>query len=406
MQNGHQQFALLLDFENLVISLENSTPDAEKPFDLNRTLRFLEKRYGQVVYRKAIADWGNPTFRKYSVDLQRAGVEMQHVVRIGYNAKNTADTYMVLEAMACVLQYPDIGGYIIATGDVDFLPLITRLKATGRMVVGMGAEGAISSSLLQNCDEYVCCGPEGLQVKDRRSADMGSVINALRVAFRDQDELSMGEVEQALQRELPGFTPEDYGVADTGDLLAQLPSFAAMRDEQGQTHVTWAGPRRPPRAAVSPPASGELSFDDYMHATRWFMADADIRDRILRAIFHAISDGSAMEVSDLRAAVDPNEDMTDKQWYGTLFSLKCGGGLYEHPDGNEHSMNDRRVSLFRGVEHEDEFRVRYYTSLFHKAYGERDDLTPERCAELLYGDESDTKIGLFTEVFDRLARRR
>ena len=190
------------------------------------------------------------------------------------------------------------------------------------------------------------------------------------------------------------------------DLLAQLPSFAAMRDEQGQTHVTWAGPRRPPRAAVSPPASGELSFDDYMHATRWFMADADIRDRILRAIFHAISDGSAMEVSDLRAAVDPNEDMTDKQWYGTLFSLKCGGGLYEHPDGNEHSMNDRRVSLFRGVEHEDEFRVRYYTSLFHKAYGERDDLTPERCAELLYGDESDTKIGLFTEVFDRLARRR
>ena len=407
MDNGRKQFALLLDFENLVISIENSSPEAAKPFDLNGALRFLEKRYGQVVYRKAIADWGNPTFRKYAVDLQRAGVEMQHVVRIGYSGKNTADTYLVLEAMACILQYPDIGGYIIATGDVDFLPLITRLKATGRTVVGMGAEGAIATSLLQNCDEYVCCGPEGLQVKDRRSADMGSVINALGVVFRSQDELPLPEVEQALRRELPGFCPENYGAASIEELLAQLPSFLRADGDGDDRRVAWTGPRRAPRPAAAQTAqtSGELSFSDYMQATRWFMADPEGRDRILRAIFHALSDGATMAVADLRDTVDPDHDMSDKQWYGTLFSLKCGGGLYEHPDGGEHSMDNRRVSLFRGVEDEDEFRVRYYTSLFHKAYGERDDISPESCAELLYGEEAETKIALFAEVFDRLARR-
>lgn len=402
MRNGHQQFALLLDFENLVISLENNVPDAEKPFNLNRTLRFLENRYGQVVYRKAIADWSNPTFRKYAVDLQRGGVEMQHVVRIGYNAKNAADTYLVLEAMACVLQYPDISGYIIATGDVDFLPLITRLKAMGRKVIGMGAEGAIANSLLQNCDEYVCCGVDGLKVKDRTSVDSGNVVNALRGILRDRSERSLAEVEQALRRELPGFSPEDYGAGDLASLLMQLRSFVAVEDGK----VRWEGPREVQRAAEPAPVNGDMSFADYMHATRWFVADAELRDRVLRAIFHTLADGSTLEVSDLRAAVDPDEEMSDKQWYGTLFSLKCGGGLYEHPDGGDQAMNCRRVSLFRGVEDEDEFRIRYYCSLFHKAFGEREDITPERCAELLYGDEAETKVGLFQEVFERLSRRR
>jgi uncharacterized LabA/DUF88 family protein len=402
MRNGHQQFALLMDFENLIISLENSAPEAEKPFNLNRTLRFLEDRYGQVVYRKAIADWGNPTFRKYAVDLQRSGVEMQHVVRIGYNAKNTADTYLVLEAMACVLQYPDIGGYIIATGDVDFLPLITRLKATGRKVIGMGAEGAIANSLLQNCDEYICCGTDGLAVKDRLASDTGAVVNALRAVFQDQESLSLDELEEALRRELPGFTPADYGATDLPQLLGGLRNFVSLDG----TTAAWEGPRSVRQAQTPPPADGELSFEDYMHNTRWFVSDPDLRDRVLRAIFHTLSDGFSLEVSDLRAAVDPNEEMSDKQWFGTLFSLKCGGGLYEHPDNGDHAISGRRVSLFRGVEHEDEFRARYYTSLFHKAYGERDDITPELCAELLYGDEAETKTGLFQDVFARLARRR
>lgn len=403
MHNGQPQFALLLDFENLIISLENSVPEAEKPFNLNRTLRFLENRYGQVVYRKAIADWSNPTFRKYAVDLQRSGVEMQHVVRIGYNAKNTADTYLVLEAMNCLLQYPDIGGYIIATGDVDFLPLISRLKASGRKVIGMGAEGAIAGSLLQNCDEYVCCSGEGLEVKDRCCVDTGVVVNALRAVFRERGERSLVEVEQGLRREIPGFSPEDYGAADLVALLGQVRNFVAV--ENGR--VRWEGPIEPPRESGTPaPADGELSFADYMHATRWFVTDPELRDRVLRAMFHTLADGSTLDVADLRAAVDPNEEMTDKQWYGTLFSLKCGGGLYEHPEAGEHSMDARRVSLFRGIEDEDEFRIRYYCSLFHKAYGEREDITPELCAELLYGEEAESKVGLFQDIFSRLARRR
>jgi hypothetical protein len=278
----------------------------------------------------------------------------------------SATTYLVLEAMACVLQYPDIGGYIIATGDVDFLPLISRLKATGRKVIGMGAEGAIAGSLLQNCDEYICCSADGLVVKDRSAADTGTVVNALRGVFRDCEDMELSEVEQALGRELPGFLPTEYGASSLAHLLGQLRNFVSLHEDGRTTKVVWEGPRTASRSRATAPNEGELSFGDYMHNTRWFVPDAELRDRVLRATFHTLSDGSAMDVMDLRAAVDPDEELADKQWYGTLFSLKCGGGLYEHPDGGEHSLNGRRVSLFRGIEDEDEFRTRYYASLFHK----------------------------------------
>ncbi|NLE54538.1 MAG: NYN domain-containing protein, partial [Lentisphaerae bacterium] len=187
MEKREQQIALLMDFENLVIGLENNEPDVERPFAMDDIIRFLEQHYGRVVYRKAFADWSNSKFRKYGQDLMRSGVEMQHVVRVGYNAKSTADTFLVLQAMDCVLHYPAIDMYVLVTGDADFLPLISRLKATGRKVVGLGTEGTIANTLIQNCDEYIYYGSDGLRLQAKTLLDKTPVINALRKILGSRD---------------------------------------------------------------------------------------------------------------------------------------------------------------------------------------------------------------------------
>jgi len=49
--------------------------------------------------------------------------------------------------------------------------------------------------------------------------------------------------------------------------------------------------------------------------------------------------------------------------------------------------------------------IRYYTSLFHKAYTERPDLTARMCAELMHPDSVEEHIPLYEQVLDELSKR-
>ena len=111
MNSQNHHLALLMDFENLIIGLENNDPTEEKPFSILAVIQYLESHYGTVIYRKAFADWSNAKFRKYAMELSRAGVEMQHVVRSGYNSKNASDTHLVIQAMDCMLHHPLINRF-------------------------------------------------------------------------------------------------------------------------------------------------------------------------------------------------------------------------------------------------------------------------------------------------------
>ena len=134
------QTAILIDFENLIIGVENNDPEAQKTFSIKKILQFVDKNYGHVTFKKAFADWSNQKFRKYAQDMMRNGIEMQHIVRSGYGNKNFNESHMTIAAMDCISRNPMVDTIVLATGDADFLPLINHLKATGRQVLGIGAE--------------------------------------------------------------------------------------------------------------------------------------------------------------------------------------------------------------------------------------------------------------------------
>ena len=51
---------------------------------------------------------------------------------------------------------------------------------------------------------------------------------------------------------------------------------------------------------------------------------------------------------------------------------------------------------------EDDFLIRYYTSLFKKAYEDRPNLTPQECAELMHPENVESALPLFERVFQNL----
>ncbi|MGI5925179.1 MAG: NYN domain-containing protein [Lentisphaeria bacterium] len=400
MEKQELQLALLMDFENLVIGLENNEPDVERPFAMDDIIRFLEQQYGRVVYRKAFADWSNSKFRKYGQDLMRSGVEMQHVVRVGYNAKSTADTFLVLQAMDCVLHYPAISMYVLVTGDADFLPLISRLKATGRKVVGLGTEGTIANTLIQNCDEYIYYGSDGLRLQAKTLVDKTPVINALRKILSSRD-YSLPALAEQLTRLLPDFSPTAYGNHDLQDFLRSIAPFVRLVQGSDGLWAQWVGNRRNGSRQQSAQA-----LEDYLRATRWYILDGTVRDRVLRDIYAAMMDkNEAFLGEELRNRIDPGHEIEERTWYGTILSLLYGYCLWENPETADEAMQQRQISLHRSVRSEEDFLLRYYASLFHKAFTERPELSAQAMAELMHPDDVAGHLDFFEQVMQVLKSR-
>src|SRR5256885_15344024 len=56
--------------------------------------------------------------------------------------------------MDLVSTRPEIGTYILLSGDSDFSSLVIKLKEYGKYVIGVGIRESSSDLLVMNCDEY------------------------------------------------------------------------------------------------------------------------------------------------------------------------------------------------------------------------------------------------------------
>ena len=61
---------------------------------------------------------------------------------------------MAIDALELVFTRPEIGTFILLSGDSDFSALVLKLKEYGKYVVGVGIRESASDLLMQNCDEY------------------------------------------------------------------------------------------------------------------------------------------------------------------------------------------------------------------------------------------------------------
>jgi uncharacterized protein (TIGR00288 family) len=137
-QQDEQRLALFIDFENIAIGVRDAH---YRKFDVNLVLeRLLDK--GKLLVKKAYADWHR--YSDYKRAFHEAAIELIEVPQKSVGGKNSADIRLVVDAMDMSFQKEHITCFVVASGDSDFSPLVSKLKENNKYVIGLGVKNSTS----------------------------------------------------------------------------------------------------------------------------------------------------------------------------------------------------------------------------------------------------------------------
>lgn len=95
-------------------------------------------KYGVATVRRAYGDWSDGRLARWKPQLNRLAI--QPVQQFAYvTGKNATDFALVIDAMD-LLYAGNVDGFVIVSSDSDFTRLANRLRESGKVVYGIGAE--------------------------------------------------------------------------------------------------------------------------------------------------------------------------------------------------------------------------------------------------------------------------
>src|SRR5687768_607797 len=143
------RIAVFIDFDNVEIGVKSTIGGQ---FDIGLVLEAIKER-GEIVTKIAYSDW------KRAGDYSR--LLTQHAIRMVQRNltpggdKNGADITMALDALEMAFTHDHINAFVIVGGDSDFISLVEKLKQYGRKVIVVGGRQFTSSTMQQNCHEFI-----------------------------------------------------------------------------------------------------------------------------------------------------------------------------------------------------------------------------------------------------------
>ncbi|GEM_PF-2708098 len=405
MAQKSQQLALLIDYDNLMGFNGKNEGDPNRNYSHQDVIAYLESHYGPVVFCKAYGDWSGPRTRHTITDLSKAGAEMQFIPRAtgtAFRVPGYAAVCMGLDALDALARNPELGGVVFGTNDLALLPFVTRVRAMGKSVYILGPEAASAAALTRVADEFIATAENTVRAKAPNCTDKAQVLYAIKTILVN-GEMPIAELEEKVLAAMPDFSTADFACNTFEEFLRNIANTTVKLTKQEDESLMVGLGNCHNASAYSDEELQSFDLGQYMQATRWHITDGDIRDKVLHNIYIIFSEkGREMSNEDLRNTVDPDHVVEDRPWQGTIWSLIFGACLWENPKTSNQPQSRRLLSLFRTVTSEDDFLVRYYTSLFKKAFEDRPSLTPQMCAELMHPENVEGALPLFERVFENL----
>ena len=246
--------ALLIDFDNVTMGVRS---------DLTKELKALLNSdiiKGKVTVQRAYADWRR--YPQYVMPLTERSIDMIWATAVGSTKKTATDIRLAIDAMELVFTRPEIGTFIILSGDSDFSSLILKLKEYGKYVVGIGIRESASDLLIQNCDEYYSYSELAGLNKEVESAtaqrDPWELLrDAVARMVQQGDVMRSDRLKQVMQQIDPNFDERNAGFNRFSKFVAEAANRGLVvlnKLDNGQFEVVAAsGVAAQPRAGTSSP---------------------------------------------------------------------------------------------------------------------------------------------------------
>lgn len=190
--------ALLIDYEN--VGLDSIQYLLDQISDV-----------GRVIIKRAYADWSAQGGKRDQ--LLELGIEAKHHFRSSKSGKNSSDICLAIDAIDLLYGAP-VDTFVIVSSDSDFVPLVSKLRAAGKVVIGAGRRGVVSPTLIKSCDRYIYLDEAkraSNMVRQERlpHTTMGQVeslvVRALEASMDDQGQVVGSKLYQTMLRIDPSF---------------------------------------------------------------------------------------------------------------------------------------------------------------------------------------------------------
>lgn len=239
---------LLIDFDNVTLGIRS---------DLQTELKNLLSSdivKGKVAVQRAYADWRR--YPQYVVPLTESSIDLIFATAYGSAKKNATDIRLAIDAMELVFTRPEIGTFILLSGDSDFSSLVIKLKEYGKYVIGVGIRESSSDLLVQNCDEYYSYNALAGLVKSSEEEVVKRdpwelVTEAITRMKRNGDVMRADRLKQVMQQIDSSFDEKNLGMSKFSRFVADAAHRGLLtltKLENGQFEV---GPPRTAGALTS-----------------------------------------------------------------------------------------------------------------------------------------------------------
>jgi uncharacterized protein (TIGR00288 family) len=198
----------MIDFDNVTMAIRSDLQT-----ELKRLLQ-SEMIRGKVAVQRAYADWRR--YPQYIVPLSESSIDLIFAPAHGANKKNATDIRLAIDALELVFTRPEIGTFILLSGDSDFSSLVLKLKEYGKYVIGVGIRESSSDLLIQNCDEYYSYNElagftKTSDVEYVKRDPWELVVEAVKQMTAHNDVMRSDRLKQVMQEIDPNFDEKDAG---------------------------------------------------------------------------------------------------------------------------------------------------------------------------------------------------
>ena len=259
-QPSEKRFALLIDADN--VSAKYIKPITDEL-----------SNYGTVTIKRIYGDWTLSLHAKWKDALLENS--LTPIQQFGYTqGKNATDSAMIIDAMD-ILYTGSVDGFCIVSSDSDFTRLASRLRESGRMVIGMG-EKKTPTPFRRACDVFTTLElllDDANGKRKGKGAGSGPSIEeveqaVVRIITDNQNNgkaTGLGEVGSRLLKRFPDFDVRSYGTNLLSKLLGKFASVTITKrgsdvsvelvDDKEQS-------REAPREADAPANDGKADKAD------------------------------------------------------------------------------------------------------------------------------------------------